>query len=134
MANPTIYSTRDFRLKFAEDSAYRVNPAFLNSSCEITGSNVASLRVNITLTSAQASLAVNFQDVKSCRVLFIDTESSVKVVLNTTASMIIGRTSVVNTVGRPCLYHEGSITAISITNRIPSAPASVRVIGLGVSV
>ena len=134
MANPTIYSLRNFRLKFAEDSAYRTGPSFISSEREITGSNTATFRLNLTLTSAQASLAVNFQDVKSARFLFIDTESSVKVVLNTTSSNIIGRTSVAGTVGRPFMCLEGSVTAISITNRIQSAPASVRVIGFGLTV
>lgn len=133
MANPTIYSLRDFRFKFSSDSAYRSDPAFINEQRQITGSNTATLRLNTTLTSGQASLAVNFNDVKACRFLFIDTESSVKVVLNTTSSNIIGRTSVANTVGRPFLCLEGSVTAISITNRIPSAAASVRVIGLGLT-
>ena len=128
-----IYSERSFRFRFGEDSAFRVAPGFIDSSRTITGSNTAAFRSNYLLTSGQASLAVNFQDLRAARVLFVDTDSSIRIIMNTNHSVICGRTSVANTVGRPFLCLEGSIIALNLINRIPSAATSVRVVALGLS-
>lgn len=134
MANQTIYSKRVIRLTEAGDSSYRQGVDFISDSREITGSNTSALKLDLSLSSGQAALTISMNDIKAARVLFLDCDSSVKVVLNSSASLVVGRTSVAGTVGRPCILLEGSITALSVLNRLPSSATSVRIRGYGTTI
>lgn len=133
MANPTLYSLRRFYMKAAEDSAYSANPKFVTREREITGSDTAAFTLTLALTSSQSALTINFNDVKACRRFYLDTDSSVKLVFNSSASVIVGLTSASATVGRPMVYLEGSITAATVANRI-AAPTKVHIFGSGTTV
>lgn len=118
MATNSIYSLRDFRFKMAADSTYRETPSFVTRQREITGSNTATLSLDFQLTSSQSALTINFGDLSVARSFYAETDGSVKLVLNSSASLIIGLTSASATVGKPMFYCESSITSATVTNRI----------------
>ena len=131
MATNTIYSLRDFRFKFSGDSAFRDDPSYVSKQREITGSNTASLCIDLQLTSNQSALTVNFGDMAISKAFYLETDGSVKLIYNTTNSCIVGTTSAAATVGKPIFYAESSIIAATVTNRInKQTKVKIRAVGV----